>query len=372
MKYPFLNLKDVNTEYAEYLREAANRVINSGWYLNGSENRALEQELATVCKTDYAVTVSNGLDALRLIFRAYIELGMLHEGDEVIVQANTYIASILAIDDCKLKPVLVEPTESTFNLDSDLAERAVTERTKAILVVHLYGTPCWDSKLKELSQKYGLLIVEDNAQAIGAWADTTGLNGGYITGSLGHAAAHSFYPTKNIGALGDAGAVTTCNKSLASTIRALANYGSDRRYHNIYRGYNCRMDEIQAAFLREKLHRLDNECAKRQQRACAYDRSISNPLITKPIIHKKMQQVWHQYVVRCKERERLREYLTDNGVGTDIHYATPPHLQPCYSSVFTGSYPLTERLADEMLSLPIASVNSNDIIEISRIINEFK
>lgn len=372
MKYPFLQLSDVNAPYAEQLKEAAARVIDSGWYLNGNETKALERELAQVCQTTHALTVSNGLDALRLIFRAYIRLGRLHEGDEVIVQANTYIASVLAIHDAGLTPVLVDPSESTYNLDSSLIERSITEKTRAILVVHLYGTPCWDSKIKEIAERHDLLVIEDNAQAIGALADTPGLNGTNPTGGLGHAAAISFYPTKNVGALGDAGAITSSDTQLIDTARALANYGSDRRYHNIYQGFNCRMDEIQAAFLRVKLRHLDDESQARHLAACAYDEAITNPLIRKPEIFEGMRQVWHQYVIRCEERDRLRQHLLDNGVGTDIHYATPPHMQPCYEGTFSNPLPMTERLADQIVSLPIATITPSDAQAIAHLINTFK
>lgn len=372
MKYPFLQLSKVNSRYADELKTAANRVIESGWYLNGNENKAFEQELALKCNSKYAVATSNGLDALRLIFRAYMELGKLSPGDEVIVQANTYIASILSISDNGLTPILVEPCETTFNLDSSLIEDSITSRTKAILVVHLYGTPCWDEKIKDIAQRYNLLVIEDNAQSIGASSDTTGINGHYTTGSLGDAAAFSFYPTKNIGALGDSGAITSSDEELIKTVRALANYGSDRRYHNIYKGLNCRMDEIQAAFLRVKLQHLDSESKHRNEIAKTYDACITNPLITKPLIFDSMTQVWHQYVIRCTHRSALCKYLEENGVGTDIHYATPPHLQPCYKDFFKGNYPITEQLANEVISLPIASIDNDAAKEIAQIINSFK
>ena len=372
MKYPFLQLSEVNSRYADELKTAANRVIESGWYLNGNENKAFEQELALKCNSKYAVATSNGLDALRLIFRAYMELGKLSPGDEVIVQANTYIASILSISDNGLTPILVEPCKTTFNLDSSLIEDSITSRTKAILVVHLYGTPCWDEKIKDIAQRYNLLVIEDNAQSIGASSDTTGINGHYTTGSLGDAAAFSFYPTKNIGALGDSGAITSSDEELIKTVRALANYGSDRRYHNIYKGLNCRMDEIQAAFLRVKLQHLDSESKHRNEIAKTYDACITNPLITKPLIFDSMTQVWHQYVIRCTHRSALCKYLEKNGVGTDIHYATPPHLQPCYKDFFKGNYPITEQLANEVISLPIASIDNDAAKEIAQIINSFK
>lgn len=372
MKYPFLRLNEVNAQYAEELKAVASNVIDSGWYLHGSETKAFEHELASSTGTTEAIAVSNGLDALRLIFKAYILLGRLSQGDEVIVQSNTYIASILSISDAGLKPILVEPSESTLNLDSSLVEQAITPRTKVIMTVHLYGTPCWDKKLKEIAKKHNLLIIEDNAQAIGAVCDIDGKNGTFTTGSIGDAAAFSFYPTKNIGALGDAGAVTSNDVELINTIRTLANYGSDRRYHNIYQGYNCRMDELQAAFLRVKLRHLDQECTKRAEVALTYDQHINNTLIIKPMIFKNMRQVWHQYVVRCSNRDKFREYLLKMGVGTDIHYATPPHLQPCYRDYFPCKYPITELLSDQVISLPIAAINNCDAIEIAKIINAYK
>ena len=372
MKIPFLQLNEYNKKFTADLKDAAERVINSGWYLNGIENKSLEQEICKLCGAKHCVTVSNGLDALRLIFRSFIITGKLRHGDEVIVQANTYIASILAITDNGLTPILVEPSAYTFNLDAEQTEKKISSKTKAILIVHLYGTPCWDEQIKYIAQQHNLLIIEDNAQAIGASASTTGIDSiSKSTGSIGHAAAFSFYPTKNIGALGDAGAVTSSDENLITTIRTLANYGSDYRYHNIYQGYNCRMDEIQAAFLRVKLKHINNETKHRQKIAKYYDKNITNPHILTPQIFEDMNQVWYQYVIRSKHRDKLKSFLEKNGIGTDIHYATPPHKQPCYKNTFNDSLPITELLSDEILSLPIASVDTNTAKIICDTLNQF-
>lgn len=371
-QYPFLDLALACAPYMDELKAAACDVIERGRYLHGEHTRALEQEIAALCQTRHCVCVSNGLDALRLILRAYKEMGRLHDGDEVIVQANTYVASVLAISDNNLKPVLCEPREDTLNLDSRLIEGLITPRTRAIMPVHLYGTPCWDNLIVEMARKHGLLVIEDNAQAIGAMSDVAGFNGTHATGGLGDAAGNSFYPTKNLGALGDAGAITTNDDQLAATVRALANYGSDRRYHNIYQGYNCRIDEIQAAMLRVKLRHMQQETDVRADVARAYSEHISNPRVKAPVIFEGMRQVWHQFVVRVDDREAFRAHLAENGVGSDIHYATPPHRQPCYSSLANFNFPITERLAAQVVSLPIAPpITPDDARAIAGIINRF-
>ena len=371
MRIPFLNLQDTNRGIEGELAEACARVIGSGRYLHGAETEALERELAAACGTDHCVGTSNGLDAIRLILRGWMELGMLKEGDEVIVPANTYIASILPITELGLRPEPVEPDEETFCLNFEEAEKHISGRTRAIMPVHLYGNVAWNEKATELARKHDLLVIEDNAQAIGAESATAGLWGSKITGGLGHAAALSFYPTKNIGAAGDAGAVTTNDKRLADTVRALANYGSDRRYHNIYRGWNCRIDEIQAAMLRVKLKRLDSITAERRRRASLYDKLIRNEAVSKPVIREG--QVWHQYVVRSRERDRLKKYLEDNGIGCDIHYAVAPHRQPCYEGTLgKETYELTERLSAEVLSLPIANVTDEEVRIVAETINNFR
>lgn len=371
-QYPFLDLACANAPYMDELKAAACEVIDCGRYLRGKQTELLEQEIAQLCHTRHCVAVSNGLDALRLIMRAYKELGIMSDGDEVIVPANTYVASILAVSDNGLVPVLCEPREDTMNLDSSRIENLITSRTRAIMPVHLYGTPCWDSQLVDTASKHGLLLVEDNAQAIGAWSDVEGLNGTHVTGGLGNAAGNSFYPTKNLGALGDAGAVTTNDDDLAAAIRSLANYGSDRRYHNIYLGYNCRMDEIQAAMLRVKLRYLQQENDTRAAVARAYSESITNPLVKTPVIFDGMRQIWHQYVVRVENRDDFRAFLTAHGVGSDVHYATPPHQQPCYSGLAKSALPITERLAHEVVSLPIAPpIMPDDARAIASIINRY-
>lgn len=374
MKYPFLSLKAANEPYLAELTAAAARVIGSGRYIGGDECRKFEQMLAEMTGSGYAVGVSNGLDALRLIFRAYIENGAMAAGDEVIVPANTYIASVLAVSDAGLVPVLVEPDESTMNLDTRLIESHITSRTRAVLTVHLYGRVCWDETLVEVARRNNLIVVEDVAQAIGALSFVKGINGGDRAGALGHAGAFSFYPTKNIGALGDAGAVTTDDPELARTVRALANYGSDRRYHNVYRGFNCRLDPIQAAMLLVKLPHTADENADRFARALAYHRTIDNPAVIKPLMGRGVaDNVWHQYVIRVREgkRDRFREELAARGVETDVHYATPPHRQPCYAALSgQGAFPITDMLADQVVSLPIAGGTTvKDAADIARIIN---
>lgn len=383
MNIEFLNLKDINLPVEQALMEAAERVIRSGRYLHGTETKAFETELARTCvdapekgkepaPIPEAVGCSNGLDAIRLILRGFIELGRLQPGDEVIVPANTYIASILPISEFGLIPVLCEPDPITMNLDFNEARRLITSNTKAVMLVHLYGTPCWDLSFALECRERGISVIEDNAQAIGAMAVEEGLNGSRHTGNLADAAAFSFYPTKNIGALGDAGAVVTPNKELAQTVRALANYGSDTRYHNIYQGYNCRMDEIQAAFLRVQLSRLDLTTRLRLIMAMYYNTLITNPAVEKPLFMEKGLQVWHQYVVRVADRDRFRKELAEQGIATDVHYAVPPHLQPCYAGKFKERYPITERLADSVVSLPIASVSMDQANLIIQAVNRFQ
>lgn len=370
---PFLRLADSFACAAEETEAAVLRVVRSGWYLNGPEVKALEQELAAGCGAGYCVAVSNGLDALRLMIRTYIELGKLHAGDEIIVPANTYIASILPVTEFGLVPVPVEPDPETMNIDFNRIESSLTSRTRGIMLVHLYGNPAWNSDVMSGLHERGIMVFEDNAQAIGAVAAEEGLNGSKITGNLGDCAAYSFYPTKNIGAMGDAGAVITNDSEVARMIRTFANYGSDYRYHNIVQGYNCRIDEIQAAVLRVRLRNLDMICRKRGESAMLYDSLVRNPKITKPRIYNDCVQVWHQYVVRTNERSRLQNYLRENGVSTDIHYAVPPHLQPCYAGRWPeGTLPVTERLADEVLSLPIANVSHEDIEYVADVINNFR
>ncbi len=372
-RYPFLDLGTVNAPFMQALKEAAVRVLESGRYIGGAEVAEFEKELAAFTGTDYCVGVSNGLDALRLIFKAYIELGRLAPGDAVIVPSNTYVASVLAITDSGLEPVFVEPDPVTLNMDTARIESAVTPRVRAILTVHLYGRACYDAEMRRVADKYGLLIVEDNAQAIGADSACPSAKGLYRTGALGDAAAFSFYPTKNLGAIGDAGAVTTSDADLARTVRALANYGSDVRYHNIYEGFNCRLDPMQAAFLRAKLPYLEAETNHRRTLAHVYDDCINNPSVTKPLRTAPDRCVWHQYVVLSPLRDRLRTYLAEKGVGTDINYPLPPHMQPCYKRYSHINLPVAEMLGAQVLSLPMSACTSaEDAREIASIINEFQ
>lgn len=376
-RFPFLDLGEINRGYYSGLCEAAERVIASGRYIGGEEVERLECEMAEMCRAPYAVGVSNGLDALRLIMTAWVETGLLSRGDGVIVAANTYIASILAIIHSGLRPVLVDPDEKTFNLSAEGVEKACQADggVKAVMPVHLYGRVAWDKDLREIVTRKELLIIEDAAQAIGAIAPGPGLLGSRHAGALGHAGAFSFYPTKNIGALGDGGIVVTHSKRIADTVRALANYGKTSQYRNEYAGFNCRLDPLQAAMLRVKLGDTRNVNARRFERAVAYNNVISHPLVIKPEITPQVtDQVWHQYVVRIPEgrRDRMRLYLADNGVETALHYPVPPHCQPCLRSLLHSPLPVTEKLASEILSLPISDCTPvADAAAIGRIINSF-
>ncbi len=370
-KLPILSLQQLNSRYAEQLKEAATRVIDSGWYLHGEENKLLEQEISHYIGTPHAIGVSNGLDALRLIFKAYITLGKLQEGDEVIVPANTFIATVLAITDNGLIPRFVEPSATTYNLDTSLIAQAITPRTRAICVVHLYGRPCWDENLIDAARRHNLLIIEDNAQAIGARVATLPH---CRTGALGDAAGTSFYPGKNLGALGDAGIVTTTDAELAKTVRTLANYGGRERYKYEYTGGNCRLDELQAAFLRVKLPYLDAENSQRNTLATAYNRLIDNPHIVLPTLPDNGDtHVWHQYIIRTRHRDAFMHYMAQHEIGTDIHYPIPPHKQEAYPQYNHLALPLTEQLAQEVVSLPIAPYLTTDhIAQIASIINAFR
>ncbi|HCX99221.1 MAG TPA: aminotransferase [Bacteroidales bacterium] len=353
----FLDLQKINAQYAAELKQAAAEVIDSGWYLLGERVKQFETNLANYIGVKYAIGVGNGLDALRLILKAYIQMGVMQEGDEVIVPANTYIASILAITDNRLKPILVEPDINTYNLDISLIEQHITHRTRAIMVVHLYGQVCWSEKLESIAKKHGLKIIEDNAQAIGAeW-------NGVKTGALGDAAGFSFYPGKNLGALGDSGAVTTNNDQLAKVVRALGNYGSKQKYINEYQGLNSRIDEIQAAFLSIKLKHLDTENQRRREIAQYYLENITNPGIILPIsdfslftFHFSLTHVWHLFVIRTQNRDKLQKHLTKNGIQTLIHYPIPPHKQMAYKGLNGLNFPITEKTHKQVLSLPISSV----------------
>ena len=369
----YLDLKAINSLHDAELRAAVNRVMDSGWYLKGEATQQFEQHYADYIGTKYCIGCANGLDALTLIFRAYIEMGVMAPGDEVIVPANTYIASILAITECGLKPVLVEPSIETLQIDDTLIEQAITSRTRAIMIVHLYGRCAYTDRIGDICRNHGLKLIEDNAQSHGCTYLTphSPLLTPRKTGSLGHAAAHSFYPTKNLGALGDAGAVTTDDKSLAEVIRSIGNYGSSRKYVFDYKGRNSRIDEIQAAILDVKLRYLDVENQKRKQIAAIYINKVNNPLIRIPQCDDR-DCVWHIFPVLCEQRDRLQQYLKDNGVETQIHYPVPPHKQRCYSEWNHLSFPITERIHREELSIPCNQAMKNEEVdEIINLLNSF-
>lgn len=363
----FLDLQKVNLAYQSEIENKLLEVFRSGWYLLGGELKNFETNLAHYIGSQYAIGVANGLDALRLIFRAYIELGIMKQGDEVIVPANTYIASILALSDNGLIPVLVEPDVNTYNIDISKIEEKITSKTKAILLVHLQGRIVFSEELKNIAQKHDLKIVEDNAQAIGAeW-------NGIKSGNLGDAAGFSFYPGKNLGALGDAGAVTTNDKELFETIRALGNYGSNQKYVNIYKGLNSRLDEIQAAVLDIKLKYIHNENDARREVAKKFLSGITNPKIILPENPAdEKEHVWHVFVVRTEKRDALQAYLTEKGIQTIIHYPIPPHKQEAYKEYGNLTFPITEKMHEEVLSLPISSVlKIEEIEEIITTVNDF-
>lgn len=372
IKYPFLDLATVNRPYMDEINAALRRVVESGRYIGGDEVAEFEANLRELVSAPYAIGVSNGLDALRMILRGYIELGRLKPGDGVIVPSNTYIASVLAITDCGLVPVFVEPSLDSFNIEMRAIVKAMSTNVKAVMLVHLYGRVAWDAGMRELVSDNGLIVIEDNAQAIGAVANDDGLFGSRLTGALGHAAAFSFYPTKNVGALGDAGAVATHDTALAEAVRALANYGSDRRYHNIYEGWNCRLDPVQAAVLNVKLRHVNEENAYRRSIAAVYNAEIENDAVVRPHFTDDSSMVWHQYVILSPRRDELKAYLESNGVATDIHYPTPIHRQPCYSRYADLDLPIADKISREALSLPISRCTSAaDASAISRIISKF-
>ena len=362
----FLELKKITALHGEEIKQAVNDVIESGWYLHSEANSRFESHFAQYIGTRHCIGVGNGLDSLTLILRAYKELGVIAEGDEIIVPANTYIATILAITDNNLKPVLVEPRLDTFQIDDSLIEKAITPRTRAIMIVHLYGRCAYTERIGELCRKYDLKLIEDNAQAHGCTYN------GKRTGSLGDAAGHSFYPGKNLGALGDAGGVTTDDDQLADTIRALANYGSRKRYVFDMAGRNSRMDEIQAAVLDVKLKYLDEENSRRRSKALYYIKNISNPYVCVPSESYWRESVFHIFPLMPSQRDLLQSYLKENGVQTDIHYPIPPHLQRAYSQWGRPSLPVTERIHREELSLPVSQVlTEEECKEVTRLINDF-
>lgn len=381
MNIPFLSLKAVTAKYADEIHEAALRVIDNGWYLQGEENARFEADYAQYIGTKYCIGCANGLDALIWIWRAYIELGVMQPGDEVILPANTYIATHLGITENGLIPVCVEPNPETLEIDDSLIEAAITPKTKAICIVHLYGRLAYTEKIGKLCKKYNLKLIEDNAQAHGCQARFTMHNAQCTikTGAIGDAAGHSFYPGKNLGALGDAGAVTTNDPKLAAAVRALANYGSQKKYVFKYTGRNSRLDEIQAAILDVKLKHLDEDIALRQKVADYYYDHIDNPLITLPKRLPHEENVYHLFpiLVANGKRDALHDYLAENGIGTVIHYPIPPHKQECYSKAVWNipqlSLPITERLAEEELSLPMSPcLTKNEIVEVVRLVNNFK
>ncbi len=342
----YLDLRKINAAHGEEQREAAVRVVDGGWYLQGEAVSQFERDYARYIGTAHCVGCGNGLDALTLILRAYKEMGVMEEGDEVIVPANTYIATLLAITDNGLRPVLVEPRMDTFQIDDRLIERALTPRTRAVMIVHLYGRCAYTERIGQLCRDRGLRLIEDNAQAHGCTFGTR------RTGSLGHAAGHSFYPGKNLGALGDAGAVTTDDDELAATVRAIANYGSERKYVFRYKGRNSRLDEIQAAMLSVKLRHLDAENSLRRAVALRYIERVCNPLLAMPSRDYWQNSVFHIFPALCQRRDELQKYLAGRGIQTMIHYPIPPHRQQCYAEWASLSFPVTERIHAEELSLP--------------------
>ena len=363
----FVDLEKRMQMHGEEIRHAVEDVVNSGWYLLGNELRLFEEAYAQYVGTRFCIGVGNGLDALTLIYRAYIEMGFLHSGDEVIVPANTYIASILAISENGLVPRLVEPSPETFQIDDKKIEECITDKTKSILLVHLYGRCAYTDRVGALTRKYGLLLVEDNAQAHGCRFGTQ------LTGSLGQAAGHSFYPTKNLGALGDAGAVTTNDPALADCLIMLRNYGSSRKYVFDCRGRNSRMDEIQAAVLRVRLKYLDEDNSRRRDIAEYYHRHIHNPFVTLPLPTSGEDNVWHQYPLLCEDRDRLQDYLAQQGIETQVHYPIPPHQQRCYAEWAHCSLPVTEYIHQHELSLPIGPELTNDeVAAVAEAISGFK
>ena len=362
----FLDLKAINKQYRAELIEACTRVIDSGWYIGGNELEQFELGFADYCGTKFAIGVANGLDALILTLRAWMELGKLQEGDEVIVPSNTYIASILAITANNLIPVLVEPELDSFNLDPNKIEAVITNRTKVILPVHLYGQLADMPAIIDIAKRHNLLVLEDSAQAHGANID------GKKAGSWGDASGFSFYPGKNLGALGDAGAITTNDVELANTLRALRNYGSHEKYKNIYQGVNSRLDEIQAAMLSVKLRHIDTEIDYRRAVAAKYLEGIKNQEITLPS-YEDNSHVWHVFVIRSPQRDALQQYLADNGVQTLIHYPIPPHKQQAYAEWNELSYPISEKIHSEVLSLPIGpTLNFDDVNKVIKLCNSFK
>ncbi|MEI4768839.1 DegT/DnrJ/EryC1/StrS family aminotransferase [Psychrobacillus sp. FJAT-51614] len=360
---PFLDLKAINDQYYDLISKELDKVLKSGWYILGESVNRFEEKFANYCGSKYCVGVANGLDALSLIIKAY-DIG---DGDEVIVPSNTYIASILAISQNGATPVLVEPNINTYNIDAELIENYITERTKAIMVVHLYGQTCDMSPIKEIADKYNLKVIEDCAQAHGAIYDDIKV------GNLGDAAGFSFYPGKNLGALGDGGAITTNDEEIYNRLIAYRNYGSHKKYENIYKGHNSRLDEIQAAVLSLKLDYLDTENEKRREIANYYLENISNEHIVLPSFKKEEQHVWHVFVIRTADRDKFQQYLLEHGIQSLIHYPIPPHKQEAYAEWNHLTYEISERIHKEVLSLPISPVLSlGDVKKVVEVINSYE
>lgn len=361
----FLDLQKINQVYQAEITTAVNETINSGWYLNGKGTKSFEDDLSRYVGAKHAIACGNGLDALRIILRGYIELGALSEGDEVLVPANTYIASILAITDNKLNPVFIEPSEDTYNIDYKSIEENISEKTRAIMLVHLYGKIIWQDDIKAIAKKYHLKIIEDNAQAIGAEVNNV------KSGNLGDAAGFSFYPGKNLGAMGDAGAITTNDDKLAEVVRSLGNYGSKIKYQNLFKGFNSRMDELQAVILSIKIKYINNDNQKRREIAHFYCKNITNPCIVLPSksakVNSEKDHVWHLFVIRTKKRGELQEHLKRLGIETLIHYPIAAYKQECYKEYHQLTYALTEQIQNEILSLPINPILDQE--EMNRIVD---
>ena len=363
MKIKFLDLEKINNRFRSEIDQRIKNILDCGWYLQGKENEVFAKNFASYCGTKYAVGVANGLDALRLIINAY----GFGAGDEIIVPANTFIATILAISDNGCTPVLIEPDINTYNINPNLIEEKITSKTKAIMVVHLYGQAVQMDKIREIAKKYNLKVIEDAAQAHGAYYENKRV------GNLGDAAAFSFYPGKNLGCMGDGGAVVTNDETLYNKVKALANYGSDYKYHHIYKGLNSRLDEMQAAILDIKLKHLDDDNTRRRQIAKYYRENIKNPKIILPQTYNEESHVWHVFVVRCDNRDLLQKHLETNDIQTNIHYPTAPHKQLCYSEYAHLSLPITEKIHNEIISLPISPVMTDEEVKkVVEVVNAFK
>ena len=363
---PFLNLKDINQSMSDEILEVVRQVVESGWYLNGKFTKQFEENYSKYIGVKNTVGVGNGLDALRIILRAYIEMGFINEGDEVIVPANTYIASVLAITENRLKPIFIEPDSNTFQIDYTKIEEAIGPNTKAIMIVHLYGRCAFDKSIGNLCERYGLKLIEDNAQAHGCSLY------GKKTGTFGDATGHSFYPGKNLGAMGDAGAITTDDDELANVVRAIANYGSYSKYYSDFKGLNSRLDEIQAAILDVKLKYLDQDISKRKVVAIRYMTEIQNAKIFIPSLQNYDSHVFHLFPVLVQNRSAFQKYLADNGIQSLIHYPIPPHRQKCYSEYSNLYLPITDMIHEQELSLPMSpTLKTSEISHIIDIVNKW-